>query len=141
CLVQAPNCCFGNPFLGAIRGGTRVCSSLTSWRVRGAGWFCLWALNLVEVRDVGACVVRLWSHMVAPVFSEFLCLSGCVPRVASACVDSAGSAGVVFGLTKSSFASALLEFLLLWLVGTRYRRSSLPDGRGGGLLCRAFPAV
>ncbi|MQL83446.1 hypothetical protein Taro_015939 [Colocasia esculenta] len=34
--------------------------------------------------------------------------------------DSAGSAGVVFGLTRvvveSSFASALLEFLLLWLI-------------------------
>ncbi|MQM18743.1 hypothetical protein Taro_051738, partial [Colocasia esculenta] len=44
--------------------------------------------NLVEVWDVGACVVRLWSHLVAPVF------------LASACVDSAGSAGVVFGLTK-----------------------------------------
>ncbi|MQM17856.1 hypothetical protein Taro_050841, partial [Colocasia esculenta] len=25
-------------------------SSLTLWRVRGPGWFCLWALNLVEVR-------------------------------------------------------------------------------------------
>ncbi|MQM18641.1 hypothetical protein Taro_051637 [Colocasia esculenta] len=48
-LVQAPICCFGNPFLGAVRGGTGVCSSLTSWRVRGAGWFCLWALDLVEL--------------------------------------------------------------------------------------------
>ncbi|MQM22372.1 hypothetical protein Taro_055423 [Colocasia esculenta] len=26
---------FSNPFLGAVRGGTGVCSSLTSWRVRG----------------------------------------------------------------------------------------------------------
>ncbi|MQL89751.1 hypothetical protein Taro_022341 [Colocasia esculenta] len=33
------------------------------------------------VRDVGACVVRLWSHVVAPVFREPLCLGGCVPRV------------------------------------------------------------
>ncbi|MQM23768.1 hypothetical protein Taro_056838, partial [Colocasia esculenta] len=32
------------------------------------------------------------------------------------CFDSAGFAGVMFGLTQSSFASALLEFLLLWLV-------------------------
>ncbi|MQM10670.1 hypothetical protein Taro_043568 [Colocasia esculenta] len=109
CLVRAPNCCFGNPFLGAVRGGTGVCSSLTSWCVRGAGWFCLWALdlvevcggracgetvlltwllgvsrgdtwfslpNLVEVQDVGACVVRLWSHVVAVVFRELLCLGG-----------------------------------------------------------------
>ncbi|MQL83968.1 hypothetical protein Taro_016475, partial [Colocasia esculenta] len=27
--------------------------SLTSWSVRGVGWFCLWALDLVEVR--GGC--------------------------------------------------------------------------------------
>ncbi|MQM10819.1 hypothetical protein Taro_043720 [Colocasia esculenta] len=43
--------------------------------------------DLMEVQDVGACVVRLWSLVVAPVF------------FASACVDSAGSAGVIFGLT------------------------------------------
>ncbi|MQM08664.1 hypothetical protein Taro_041521 [Colocasia esculenta] len=49
CLVQTPDCGFVNSFLGAIRGGTVGCSSLTSWRVRGAGWFCLWALDLVEV--------------------------------------------------------------------------------------------
>ncbi|MQM16860.1 hypothetical protein Taro_049820 [Colocasia esculenta] len=48
CLVQTPNCCFSNLFLGAARGGTEVCSSLTSWHVRGAGWFCLWALDLVK---------------------------------------------------------------------------------------------
>ncbi|MQM10823.1 hypothetical protein Taro_043721 [Colocasia esculenta] len=36
------------PYLGAVRGGTRGCSSLTLWRVRGAGWLYLWALNLVE---------------------------------------------------------------------------------------------
>ncbi|MQL79231.1 hypothetical protein Taro_011668 [Colocasia esculenta] len=88
--------------------------SLTSWSVRGAGWFWLWALDLVEVlggracgetlllmwllgvsrgdtslflpdllevRDVGACVVRLWFLVVAPVFRELLCLGGYVPRV------------------------------------------------------------
>ncbi|MQM18365.1 hypothetical protein Taro_051353, partial [Colocasia esculenta] len=49
CLVQAPNCCFGSPFLGVIHGGTVGCSSLTSWCVQGAGWFYLWALDLVEV--------------------------------------------------------------------------------------------
>ncbi|MQL70479.1 hypothetical protein Taro_002796, partial [Colocasia esculenta] len=91
------------------------CSSLTSWSVRGARWFCLWTLDLVEVRDVGACVMRLWSHVVALGFRELLCLGSCFARV-----DSAGSAGVIFGLTwvvvESSFASALLEFLLLWLL-------------------------
>ncbi|MQL68253.1 hypothetical protein Taro_000551 [Colocasia esculenta] len=73
CLVQAPNCCFGNSFLGAVCGGTGVCSD--TW---------LFLPDLVEVRDVGVCVVRLWSHVVAPVFCVFLCLGGCVPRVASA---------------------------------------------------------
>ncbi|MQL92310.1 hypothetical protein Taro_024940, partial [Colocasia esculenta] len=38
-----------NPFLGAVRGGTTVCSSLTSWSARGVGRFCLSALDLVEV--------------------------------------------------------------------------------------------
>ncbi|MQL84301.1 hypothetical protein Taro_016810 [Colocasia esculenta] len=36
--------------------------------------------DLVEVRDVGAYVVRLWSHVVGPMFREPLCLGGCVPR-------------------------------------------------------------
>ncbi|MQL82970.1 hypothetical protein Taro_015458, partial [Colocasia esculenta] len=67
---------------------TPGCSFLTSWRFG----------------MLGACVVRLWSHVVAPGF------------LASACVDSTGSMGIVFILTRSSFASALLEFLLLWLI-------------------------
>ncbi|MQL97167.1 hypothetical protein Taro_029851 [Colocasia esculenta] len=127
---------------------TPSCSFPTSWR---SGM-------------LGACVVRLWSHVVAPVFRELLCLGGCVPRCCFHIVfDSAGSAGVMFGPTLvSSFDSALLEFLLLWLirdwlsllslvreahppyslqVGTRYHRSSLPDGGGGGLLLRVLPAV
>ncbi|MQM21810.1 hypothetical protein Taro_054855 [Colocasia esculenta] len=87
--------------------------SLTSWCVQGPGWFCLWALDLVEVEVavpggetsfslcclvspgvtpgcsfptsrrsgmLGACVMRLWSHLVTPVFHELLCLGGCVPR-------------------------------------------------------------
>ncbi|MQL76313.1 hypothetical protein Taro_008707 [Colocasia esculenta] len=86
-------CGFCNPFLGTVRGGTGVCSSLTLWRVR------------VEVRDVGACVVRLGSHVVALVFRELLCLGGCVPRVCFRIVlDFAGFVGVVFGLTQSSSA-------------------------------------
>ncbi|MQL86659.1 hypothetical protein Taro_019211, partial [Colocasia esculenta] len=42
------DCCFYNLLRGAVCGGTRLCSSMTSWSVRGAGWFYLWALNLVE---------------------------------------------------------------------------------------------
>ncbi|MQM21513.1 hypothetical protein Taro_054556 [Colocasia esculenta] len=29
---------------------------------------------------LGACVMRLWSHLVAPVFRELLYLGGCMPR-------------------------------------------------------------
>ncbi|MQM20417.1 hypothetical protein Taro_053436 [Colocasia esculenta] len=81
--------------------------------------------NLVEVRDVGACVVRLWSHVVASVSRELLCLSGCVPRVASALSRVGPDSGcgswrysvprLCSSLQQSSFASALLEFLLFWL--------------------------
>ncbi|MQM02551.1 hypothetical protein Taro_035319 [Colocasia esculenta] len=130
--MTTPNCCFGNPFLGAIRGGTGRCSSLTSWSVRGAGWFCLWALDLVEVRCGRACgetsfslgclvflgvtpgcsFLTSWRSGMLVLRHETLLL----PHV----FDSTGSMGVVFGLTrvvvKNSFASALLEFLLLWLV-------------------------
>ncbi|MQM16266.1 hypothetical protein Taro_049221 [Colocasia esculenta] len=63
---------------------TPGCSFLTSWR------FGL----------LGACLVRLWSHMVAPVFHELLYLGGCMPRCCFCIVfDSAGSAGVLFGPT------------------------------------------
>ncbi|MQM21149.1 hypothetical protein Taro_054182 [Colocasia esculenta] len=64
-------------FLGASPCGTGVCVSLTSWRVRGRGWFCLWALDFVEVRG-------------GRVRAE-----GCFRIV----FDSAGSAGVVSGPT------------------------------------------
>ncbi|MQL96371.1 hypothetical protein Taro_029043 [Colocasia esculenta] len=63
---------------------TPSCSFPTSWR---SGM-------------LGACVVRLWSHVVAPVFRELLCLGKCVPRCCFHFVfDSTGSAGVVFGPT------------------------------------------
>ncbi|MQL92628.1 hypothetical protein Taro_025256, partial [Colocasia esculenta] len=83
---------------------------------RGDTW--LFLPDLVEVRDVGACVMRLWSHVVAPVFRELLCLGGCVPSCCFRIVfDSTGFAGVVFGLTRVvlEFCFRLLEFLLLWL--------------------------
>ncbi|MQM12535.1 hypothetical protein Taro_045454 [Colocasia esculenta] len=47
---------------------TPGCSFPTSWRSR----------------MLGARVMRLWSHVVPSVFRELLCLSGCVPRIASA---------------------------------------------------------
>ncbi|MQL79313.1 hypothetical protein Taro_011751 [Colocasia esculenta] len=60
---------------------TPGCSFLTSWR---SGM-------------LGACVVRLWSYVVAPVSCELLCLSGFMPRCCFRIVfDSAGSTGVVF---------------------------------------------
>ncbi|MQM19995.1 hypothetical protein Taro_053009, partial [Colocasia esculenta] len=74
---------FSKLFFGAVCGGTVGCSSLTSWSVRGLECFCLWALDLVEV-----------------------CAEDCFRIV----FDSAGSAGVVSGLT--------LVFLLLWLVAS-----------------------
>ncbi|MQL99465.1 hypothetical protein Taro_032197 [Colocasia esculenta] len=59
-LVQAPICCFSNPFLGAVRGGTGVCSSLTSWHVQGGsvcGPLTLWRLRWLCL------VVRRHSHL------------------------------------------------------------------------------
>ncbi|MQL69935.1 hypothetical protein Taro_002247 [Colocasia esculenta] len=72
CLVQAPNCCFGNPFLGAVRGGGRACGEtvLLTWLLgvsRGDTW--LFLPDLVEVRDVGACVSSSASALL-----EFLLL-------------------------------------------------------------------
>ncbi|MQM00555.1 hypothetical protein Taro_033293, partial [Colocasia esculenta] len=59
---------------------TPCCSFLTLWR---SGM-------------LGACVVRLWSHVVAPVFYELLYLGWCMPRCCFRIVfDSAGSTGVV----------------------------------------------
>ncbi|MQM12698.1 hypothetical protein Taro_045617 [Colocasia esculenta] len=89
----ASDCCFDNPSLGAIHGGTggRAYGEtlLLTWLFgvsRGDTW--LFLPDLVEVWDVGACVMRLWSLVVAPVF------------LSSACVDSDSSVGVVFGLTR-----------------------------------------
>ncbi|MQM13931.1 hypothetical protein Taro_046859 [Colocasia esculenta] len=69
------------------KAGGQACGEtfLLTWLLgvsRGDTW--LFLPYLVEVWDVGACVVRLGSHVVAPVFCELLCLGGCVPRVASA---------------------------------------------------------
>ncbi|MQM20575.1 hypothetical protein Taro_053598 [Colocasia esculenta] len=61
---------------------------------------------------LGARVVRLWSHVVALVFRELLCLGRCVPR--------------------SSFTSSLLEFLLLWLVASFPAGSESVAAAAGG---------
>ncbi|MQM12391.1 hypothetical protein Taro_045312, partial [Colocasia esculenta] len=55
CLALHTRLLFLYPFLGAVRGGTGGCCSLTSWRGQGPGWFCLWALDL----DGGPRVVLL----------------------------------------------------------------------------------
>ncbi|MQL95220.1 hypothetical protein Taro_027881 [Colocasia esculenta] len=95
---------------------------------RGDTW--LFLPDLVEVWDVGACVVRLWSHMVAPVFRELLCLGGCMPRCACRGVcfrimlDSAGSVGVVFGLTR--VVVELFEFIA-YLTGLNSNPSGSSD--------------
>ncbi|MQL83983.1 hypothetical protein Taro_016482 [Colocasia esculenta] len=89
-----PDYCFSNPFLGAVRGCTGVCSSLTSLSVRGAGWFCLWALNLVER----------------------VCAEGCFRIV----FDSAGFAGVMLGPTLVVGHGISLFRYFVVLCGTCY---------------------
>ncbi|MQM16188.1 hypothetical protein Taro_049141, partial [Colocasia esculenta] len=79
---------------------TPGCSFLTSWR---SGM-------------LGACVVRLWSHVVTLVFCELHCLVRCVPRVCFRIVLSGLTLVAGRGIALSSFASALLEFRLLWLL-------------------------
>ncbi|MQM12953.1 hypothetical protein Taro_045874 [Colocasia esculenta] len=37
------------PFWVPVRGGIGECGFPTWWRVQGPGWFCLWALDLMEV--------------------------------------------------------------------------------------------
>ncbi|MQM07975.1 hypothetical protein Taro_040828 [Colocasia esculenta] len=65
---------------------------------RGDTW--LFLPDLVEVWDVGACVMRLWSHVVAPVFCELLYPGGCEPRCCFRIVfDSISSLGVMSGPT------------------------------------------
>ncbi|MQM20771.1 hypothetical protein Taro_053799 [Colocasia esculenta] len=63
-----------------------------------------------EVQGGSACgPSTLWRSEVAV---PMVCAEVLLPHV----FDYAGSAGVVFGLTRSSLLPLLLEFLLLWLV-------------------------
>ncbi|MQL91653.1 hypothetical protein Taro_024268 [Colocasia esculenta] len=70
-----------------IRGGTGACGFPTSWCVRGLGWFCLLALDLVEVWGGRACGVRLPCkfHMHATVCCTCCCIA-CVASVVARCV-------------------------------------------------------
>ncbi|MQL78137.1 hypothetical protein Taro_010559 [Colocasia esculenta] len=72
-----------------VRGGTSVCGFPALWHVHSSGWFCLWALDLVEVYGGRACGETS--------FSPGCCVvSTGVPRVASAlCATPLVSAGVV----------------------------------------------
>ncbi|MQM16044.1 hypothetical protein Taro_048998, partial [Colocasia esculenta] len=85
------------PFVVAPAGGRASGETfLLMWLFgvsRGDTW--LFLPNLVEVQDVGACVVRLGSHVVAPVFRELL---------------------VSVGVCRGVVCLCLLEFLLLWLI-------------------------
>ncbi|MQM06442.1 hypothetical protein Taro_039265 [Colocasia esculenta] len=71
--------------------------------------------------------MRLWSHVVAPVFRELLCLGRCVLRCCFCFVfDSAGSAGVVFGPTMvlgHGRDSLSQEFIAGWLWWRFVRRA------------------
>ncbi|MQL88191.1 hypothetical protein Taro_020753 [Colocasia esculenta] len=107
---------------------TPGCSFSTSWR---SGM-------------LGACVVRLWSHVVAPVFRELFCLDRCMPRCCFRIVfDSAGSTGVVFGptlvvghgVTLFRCFVVLCRVVCFYFCWSSYCSgwSSLSDGCGGGL--------
>ncbi|MQL82135.1 hypothetical protein Taro_014592 [Colocasia esculenta] len=90
----------------------RVCSSMTSWHVQGPGWFCLWALDLVEVRGIRASGVTSVSRGC----SVFLVVhaEGCFRIV----FDSACSAGVISGPTLvvgRGRDSLSQEFVAGWL--------------------------
>ncbi|MQM20520.1 hypothetical protein Taro_053541 [Colocasia esculenta] len=129
----------------------------------GCSFPTLWRSGML-----GSCVVRLWSHVVAPVFRELRCLGGCVPSALcltplvlwESCLARPWL-WVMALLCSSSLVPLLLEFLLLWLVrdwlsllslvreahppyslqvGTRCHRSSLSNGRGGDPWVAARPS-
>ncbi|MQM01437.1 hypothetical protein Taro_034195 [Colocasia esculenta] len=101
----------------------------------GCSFPTLWRSGML-----GACVVRLWSHVVALVFRELHCLSGCVPMFCFRFIGvpaALASKGLVIPTEPCSRGSPPYSLQ----VGTRYHRGSLPDDRGGGLLRRALPAL
>ncbi|MQM14776.1 hypothetical protein Taro_047711, partial [Colocasia esculenta] len=103
-----PRPLFCSSSLGVVCGGTGVCGFLTSWCVRGPRWFCLWALDLVEVWDGYAC-------------GETLVSRGC--SVLAALADK----GLVIPTRPCSRGSC--PYFLQ--EGTYCHRSLLSDGCGG----------
>ncbi|MQM13227.1 hypothetical protein Taro_046154 [Colocasia esculenta] len=79
---------------------------------------------------LGACVIRLWSHVVAPVFRELLCLGGVVCFCVVGVPAALAGKGLVIPTEPCLRGSPPYSLQ----VGTRCRRSSLSDGHGGGLL-------
>ncbi|MQL95912.1 hypothetical protein Taro_028575 [Colocasia esculenta] len=107
-VVRAPDCWFCNPFLGAVLDGTGIVSCGDTW---------LFLPDLVEVWDVGACVVRLWSHVGSSVFRELFVSAG-------ACRGLLPHCGLLRWFCGSRVwpdpgcGSWRYSFLLLWLVAS-----------------------
>ncbi|MQM16284.1 hypothetical protein Taro_049240, partial [Colocasia esculenta] len=108
-------------------------SHLVAWCLSGDTW--LFLPDLVEVRDVGACVVRLWSHVVAPVFHELLCLGGCVSRF-TAFLSSFDSAFVGVPAALAALQHLVVVVVDLALTGCEFRLSegSSPSGTASVLV-------
>ncbi|MQM20502.1 hypothetical protein Taro_053524, partial [Colocasia esculenta] len=118
CLVRTPDYYFCNPFLGAVGGGTGRCSSLTSWSVRVAGWFCLWALDLVKVFRVMFGLTRFLLLWLVRDWRVFAAAAGC------ACCES----GCCFACVAVGFD------LGLHVIGIFARAKQM-------LMCRIAPLV
>ncbi|MQM15826.1 hypothetical protein Taro_048778 [Colocasia esculenta] len=122
-------CCFYNPFLGAVRGGTRVCSFLDlvacpRSRVRAVGCFrivfdCIGSAGVVSgpTLVVGR-GVTLFRYFVSSFASAFV---GVPTALAGRDWLS------LLSLVREAHPPYSLQ------IGTRCRRSLLPDDRGGGL--------
>ncbi|MQL99653.1 hypothetical protein Taro_032377 [Colocasia esculenta] len=81
----------------------------------------------------GACAVRLWSHVVSPVFRELLCLGECVSSYALEALVTVGhvalptcggrSGALCLRASKSQYGGCALEaagfphVLLVWVFG------------------------
>ncbi|MQM13706.1 hypothetical protein Taro_046635, partial [Colocasia esculenta] len=107
-----------------VCGGTDVCGSLTSWRVQGAGCFCLWALNLVKVRGGRVCGETFFScgcsvlFMVTPVYVpssphgglgwRCLCRETLVSRGCSSVPSATCLGGCVLRVASASFLTPLV---------------------------------
>ncbi|MQM10598.1 hypothetical protein Taro_043489 [Colocasia esculenta] len=121
-------------FLGASPYGTSVCVSLTSWRVRGPGWFCLWALDLVEVSGGCVCGETFFSRVCSVLF--VVTPAYLLPLFVGVLAALVGKGQVI--PTEPCSQGSPPYFLQ---VGTRCRRSSLLDNCGGCWFHRELPAA